>query len=78
MMIPPNAAPLRQLAVGYALVLDKKREAALPVWEEIVKTHPATDFFAQAIYAQLKGEKFSRVLLPEPGNLNPFLGIVEQ
>jgi tetratricopeptide (TPR) repeat protein len=77
-MVPGNAAALRPLAVGYALVLDKKREAALSVWEQIVKTSPATDFFAQAVYSQLKGERFGRYLLPEAGSLNPFLGIVEQ
>ena len=36
-MIPPSVMALRRLALGYALLLDGKREAALPVWEQIVE-----------------------------------------
>ena len=31
-MVPPTMGPLRSLALGYALLLDGKRDAARPVW----------------------------------------------
>jgi TolA-binding protein/TolB-like protein len=74
-MLPPSMAALRRVAVGYALLLDGKREAALPVWEQIVRTSPATDFFAQAVYARLRGKTVERPILPDPLNLNQFAAL---
>jgi tetratricopeptide (TPR) repeat protein len=74
---PASAASLRRLALGYALLLDGKREAAIPVWEQMVRTNSATDFFARAVYARLQGRPVDRPLLPEPGNLNQFAGILD-
>lgn len=77
-MIPPSMAGLRRLALGYALLLDGKREAALPVWEQIVNTNPATDFFVRAVYTRLRGETLERPLLPDPVSLNQFQGILDK
>jgi tetratricopeptide (TPR) repeat protein len=76
-MIPPNLAPLRPLALGYALMLDGQRAAALPVWEMIVKDRPATDFFTRAIYAHLQGKPPERPLVPDPAAFNQFLAVLE-
>lgn len=77
-MIPPSLTALRELAIGYALVLDGKRAAALPVWERIVKTSAATDFFSRAMYARLQGKKEERPLLPDPAGFNQFLAILDK
>jgi tetratricopeptide (TPR) repeat protein len=77
-MARPGQAALRLLALGYALVLDHQRVAALPVWERIVKASPATDFFSRAIYARLQGKVLERPLLPDPVNLNQFSCILER
>jgi tetratricopeptide (TPR) repeat protein len=77
-MIPPSVTALRYLALGYALLLDGKREAALPVWKQIVDTNPATDFFARAVYARLQGKTVERPLVPDPVNLNQFSAILDK
>jgi Tfp pilus assembly protein PilF/TolB-like protein len=77
-MIPPSLTSLRYLALGYALLLDGKREAALPVWEQIVNTNPATDFFARAVYARLQGKALERPLLPDPASVNQFSAILDK
>jgi tetratricopeptide (TPR) repeat protein len=77
-MIPPSVAALRHLALGYALLLDGKREAALPVWEQIVNSNPATDFFARAVYARLQGKEPDRPLLPDPASLNQFSALLDK
>jgi hypothetical protein len=77
-MIPANIAPLRQPAVGYALLLDGKRQAALPVWEQISRTSVGTDFFTRAVYARLQGKQLERPLLPDARNYNQFLAILDQ
>jgi tetratricopeptide (TPR) repeat protein len=76
-IIPPSVGPLRGLALGYALVLDGKRDAALAVWEQIVKSSSATDFFPRAMYTRLKGKALEHPLLPEPANLNQFLAVLD-
>jgi tetratricopeptide (TPR) repeat protein len=76
--IPPGMVPLRQLAVGYALLLDGKRDAALQVWGQIAETSSATDFFAHAIYARLQGKQLERPLLPDPVNFNPFAAVLDE
>ena len=75
-MIPPSAGALRPLALGYALMLDGKREAALPVWAQIVKASSATDFFVRAIYARLEGKPRSVRCCPIPANFNLFLAVL--
>ena len=40
----PAMIPLRRLVLGYSLLLDGKRESALPVWEEIAGKRLRTDF----------------------------------
>jgi len=76
-MIPPSMAGLRPLALGYALVLDGKREAALPVWAQIVQGAPGTDFFARAIYTRLQGKTIERPLFPDPTNFNEFGAVLD-
>jgi hypothetical protein len=67
---------LRPAALGYVLILDDKREAALMVWRQIVEKSSATDFFARAIYARLQGKPQERPVLPDPGNFNQFLALL--
>jgi len=69
---------IRRVALGYALLLDGKRDAAMPVWEEIVKANPATDFFSRAIYARLKKQPDERPMLPEPNQVNQFAGLLDK
>jgi tetratricopeptide (TPR) repeat protein len=76
-MIAGALAPLRPLALGYALLLDGHREAALPVWEAIVKDRPATDFFTRALYVHLQGKPPERPLVPDPAAFNHFLAVLE-
>ncbi len=76
-LIPPALAPLRPLALGYALLFDGQREAALPVWEMIVKDRPATDFFTRALYSHLQGKPAEHPLVPDPANFNQFLAVLE-
>jgi len=72
----PLRPSIRDLALGYALLLDGKRDAAVNVWKRIADQSPATDFFARAVYAHLEGRSYDRALLPEPNNLNPFAGVL--
>lgn len=74
-LIPPAMAQLRPSALGYALILDGKREAALPLWGQIVNKAAATDFFVRAIYARLQGKQVTRPLLPDPSTFNPFRAV---
>jgi tetratricopeptide (TPR) repeat protein len=76
-MIAGALAPLRPLALGYALMFDGQRAAALPIWETIVKERPATDFFTRAIYAHLQGKPPERPLVPDPASFNQFLAVLE-
>ena len=71
----PSLAGLRPTALGYALILDGKKQAAIPVWEEIVKQSPANDFFPRAILARLKGQPVEHNAAPDPANPNPFAAL---
>lgn len=73
--IPLAAGSLRPLALGYALLLDGKRDAAVPVWQQLVEQSSATDFFARAVYAGLAHKPFDRPLLPETGGVNQFAAV---
>jgi len=75
-LIPPSVGTLRPMALAYALILDGKREAALPVWKQIVERNSATDFFTRALYASLQGKPLDRPLVPDPANFNPFLALL--
>ncbi len=77
-MIAPNMSTLRDLALGYALLFDGKRDAAIPVWQQIVRNAGATDFFTRAILIRLQGGTVSRPLLPDPNSLNQFVGILDK
>lgn len=74
----PQLAGLRPAALGYALILDDKKQAALRVWEEIVKESPGTDFFSRAILARLKGQRPEHTPPPDPGNLNEFAAVLDK
>jgi hypothetical protein len=71
----PQLAGIRQAALGYALILDGKRDAAIPVWEEIASHAPATDFFARVVLAKLKKQQSAVAIVPDPLNLNPFAAL---
>lgn len=76
-LIPASMQALRPLALGYALLLDGKREAALGVWAQIVKSASATDFFARAIYTRLQGKTVERPLIPDSTNFNEFIAVLD-
>ena len=76
--ISPQLAALRNPALGYALILDGKKTAAIPVWEEIVKQSGGADFFARTILARLKGASVDHAVVPDPVNPNPFAAIPDK
>jgi Tfp pilus assembly protein PilF len=78
MLAGPAVAGLRQLALGYALLLDGKREAALPVWGKIAAQTRATDFFIHAIDTRLRGKQLDHPLLPDPNAFNQFAALPER
>ncbi len=67
----PELAGLRLSALGYALALDGKKQDAIPIWEQIVKQSPATDFLLRNILARLKGQP-THEIVPDSINANPF------
>ncbi|HEY4084513.1 MAG TPA: hypothetical protein VGM43_01185 [Bryobacteraceae bacterium] len=73
----PQLVALRQTALGYALILDGKRDAALPVWEEIAAKASGTDFFARVMLARLKKQQPAVAVVPDPVNVNPFASLAE-
>lgn len=73
----PQLATIRTTALGYALILDGKREAAIPVWEDIVAKSPGTDFFARVVLARLKKQQAAGRVIPDPINLNQFAAITD-
>jgi len=73
----PQMQGLRRTALGYALLLDGKREAALPVWKEIAAAEPG-DFLSAAIFARLEGRKPALEVLPTPDSANGFLAVLDQ
>ncbi|HEU5022422.1 MAG TPA: hypothetical protein VFT60_11035, partial [Bryobacteraceae bacterium] len=73
----PQLAGIRRTALGYALILDGKRDAAIPVWEEIVAKASGTDFFARVMLAHLKKQQPTVAVIPDPVNLNPFAVLAE-
>jgi predicted Zn-dependent protease len=75
-MAIPQLAALRNSALGYALILDGKKEAATPVWEEIVKQAAGNDFFPRNILARLKNQRIEHTPPPDPINLNQFAPVL--
>jgi tetratricopeptide (TPR) repeat protein len=73
----PQLAGIRQTALGYALILDGKRDAAIPVWEEIAAKASGTDFFARVMLARLKKQQPEVAVVPDPINVNPFAALAE-
>ena len=73
----PMTARLRQPALGYALILDGKKQAAIPVWEEIVKDAGGGDFISPTVLTRLKGQKPEHLAAPDPGSVNPFASIAD-
>jgi tetratricopeptide (TPR) repeat protein len=73
----PQLAALRPMALGYALILDGKRDAAVPVWEEIAAKASGTDFFARVTLARLKKQQPAVAVVPDPVNLNAFAALAE-
>jgi Flp pilus assembly protein TadD len=71
---PAQLAALRATALGYALILDGRKPAALPVWESVVKQTPG-DFLPRAIVSKLKGQPVEHQTPPDPINLNPFVAV---
>jgi tetratricopeptide (TPR) repeat protein len=69
--------PVSRAALAYALLLDGKREAALPVWEEATAATPV-DFFPAAIVARLEGRKPQFEVLPTPATVNRFAAVLEK
>jgi len=76
-LIPASMGTLRRLALGYALLLDGKREAAIPVWEQIAEESGPTDFFSRAVDKRLRNKPLEHPLLPDPVNLNQFMGVLD-
>jgi len=73
----PQMQVLRRTALGYALLLDGKPDAALPVWKEIAAAAPA-DFFPATIVARLEGRKPQFEILPTPGSVNEFRALADK
>lgn len=78
MLAEPAAAPVRLLAVGYALLLDRKNDDALPVWAKIARGAPGTDFFSRAIYARLNHEELKLAIPPDPNGVNQFAAVLDE
>ena len=72
MLAAPNLAGIRRLALGYALILDGKTAASIPVWEEVARTSAATDFALQSMVQIVKGTKPKLALIPNPDAVNQF------
>ncbi len=73
----PQMQVLRRAALGYALLLDGKRDAALPVWKEIAAATP-TDFFPAAVVARLEGRKPELEIVPAPDSVNEFAALPDK
>lgn len=78
-MLPgPALNTVRRLALGYALLLDGKKEDALPVWEQIYSATPLGDFATRAVYTKLRGEQPKLAVLPNPNGVNQFAALIDK
>ena len=74
----PQLSPMRAVALGWALIMDDRKDAAVSVWEKIVEDSPAIDFFPRAVLARLKGEKLKHLAPPDPRTLNQFEAVLDR
>ncbi len=78
-MLPgPQLAGIRNLAVGYAILLDGKRAEAIPVWDRIITTVPPGDFPLHALYARLKGNQPKLAVVPSQLTVNQFAALIDK
>ncbi len=77
MMPGPAMAGPRTLALGYALLLDGKRQDALPCFEKVVAAS-GNDFFLRALCARLKGERPTLEIPPDATRINEFAAILNR
>ncbi len=77
LLATPQLTAIRPVALGYALILDGKKDAALPLWEEIANKSP-DDFFARNMVARLKGQAIEHAVPPDPSKLNEFAAVPEK
>ena len=74
----PQIAGLRATALGYALILDGKKQAAIPIFEEVVRQAPGNDFFPRFVLIRLKGQPIQHLSAPDPANINPFDALLDK
>ncbi len=74
----PQLGGIRSLALGYALILDGKRQAAVPVWEQIVKQSAGADFYPREILARLKNVPYDHQAPPDSANPNPLAAVPDK
>jgi tetratricopeptide (TPR) repeat protein len=67
---PPQLRGLRNMALGWALILDGKKGAAATVWEKVVENSPGTDFFSRMVLTKAKGEMVKNLPPPDPRDTN--------
>lgn len=75
------APPLNSLhdsALGYALMLDGKKQSAISVWEKVVERSPGQEMFPRAMLARLRGQKLEHLIPPDAVALNPFLSVLDR
>jgi tetratricopeptide (TPR) repeat protein/TolB-like protein len=77
MQLAPELNALRKLALAYALVLDGKKPAALPLWKELSEASKPVDFPMRAAWTLLKGEQPKLALVPDPRAINAFAAVME-
>jgi hypothetical protein len=77
LLAAPQLAVIRQAALGYALILDGKKQQAIPIWEEIAKKSP-DDFFARNIVTRLNGQPVEHATPPDPSKLNEFAALPDK
>ena len=78
LLAAPQLAAIRPTALGYALILDGKKQAAIPSWQEVVRQTPATDFFSRGILAKLQAHGPDHNTPPDPANFNPFAVVLNK
>jgi len=78
LLAAPQLAGIRLTAQGYALILDGKKQTAIPIWEEIVKQASGDDFFPRNILSRLKNEPVEHTTPPDPVNLNQFIAVLDK
>ena len=78
LLAAPQLAGLRATAIGNALILDGKKQAEIPVWEEIAKQSPGIDVFPRYMVERLKGQPMEHRSPPDPVNLNEFNALLDQ